>query len=212
MKILNLFIFLILISHKAYSIDRSEQRTWLGLFANKSIHSEFNLWAETQLRHDDSHQTMNQTLNRFGLIRKLSGQHEVGFLFAYVQSDTAKEYRPTFQYTYKFENDSTLYSIRNRLEFRDVEQQEANSMRWRTLFRWARPMAPSWDLLIWDEPFLNITHEEWTGQRVFERNRVFLGTVLKWEEIKIEFGYLNQLIPRENKTIQEHTLVGYLFF
>jgi hypothetical protein len=73
-------------------------------------------------------------------------------------------------------------------------------------------MATSWDLLIWDEPFLNITQEEWTGKRVFERNRVFLGTVLKWEEIKIEFGYLNQLIPRENKTIQEHSLVGYFFF
>jgi hypothetical protein len=155
---------------------------------------------------------MNQTLNRFGLIKKLSAHHEAGLLFAYVQSDTAKEYRPTLQYTYKFEKDSTLYSIRNRLEFRDVEQQEANSMRWRSLFRWAKPIAHSWDLLIWEEPFLNITHEEWSGQRVFERNRVFIGTVHKWEEIKIEFGYLNQLIPRQNKTIQEHTLVGYLFF
>jgi hypothetical protein len=97
MKYYILFVLLCLPVQNTFAFERSEQRTWLGLFANKSINSEFNLWAETQLRHDESHQTMNQTLNRFGLIKKLSSQNEVGFLFAYVQSDSAKEYRPTLQ-------------------------------------------------------------------------------------------------------------------
>jgi hypothetical protein len=64
--------------NNTFASGRGEQRTLRGLFAHKSINAEFNLWAETQLRHDESHQTMNQTLNRFGLIRKLSSQHEVG--------------------------------------------------------------------------------------------------------------------------------------
>jgi Protein of unknown function (DUF2490) len=191
---------------------RSEQRTWLGLFANKKITSDFNFWAETQLRHDESHQTMNQVLNRFGLLRPLNAHHEIGLLFAYVQSNTAKEYRPTLQYTYKSQLGLNSFALRNRLEFRELEEQEAKSIRWRTQLRWAQPLNEASDFVIWDEPFLTITHEDWTGNRVVERNRLFIGQKFKWPEFALEIGYLNQFIPRETKSIYEHSFVTYLIF
>ncbi len=207
-----LFLFLILIQSPSFADMRNEQRTWLGLFAQKKITSNLNLWAETQLRHDETHQTMNQVLNRFGLIKPISENHEIGFLFAYVQSDSAKEYRPTFQYSYKVQRESNFFTLRNRLELRDVEQQDAKSVRWRSLARWSHALNASYDFLIWDEPFLNLSHEKWTGERLFERNRLFIGTKIKWSELAFELGYLNQFIPRATKSIQEHTLVTYLFF
>ncbi len=212
MNKLLLFFSLIIIHSPCFADMRNEQRTWLGLFAQKKINSNLNLWAETQLRHDETHQTMNQVLNRFGLIKPISDRHEVGFLFAYVQSDTAKEYRPTFQYSYKIQDQSNFFTLRNRLELRDVEQQEAKSVRWRSLLRWSHALNESYDFLIWDEPFLNLTHEQWTGERLFERNRLFIGTKIKWSELALELGYLNQYIPRDTKSIQEHALVTYLFF
>ena len=212
MKKIFLVLVLILTYSPTFADIRNEQRTWLGLFAQKKLTTSLNLWAESQLRHDESHQTMNQVLNRFGLLKPLSPNHEIGLLFAYVQSDTAKEYRPTLQYTYKVQEDSDLFSIRNRLELRDVEQQESNSVRWRSLLRWSHVLSESSDLVIWEEPFLNLSHEKWTGERLFERNRAFIGTKLKLSEIALEIGYLNQFIPRDTKSIQEHTLVTYFFF
>ncbi len=212
MKKLLLFFSLIIIHSPCFADMRNEQRTWLGLFAQKKINSNLNLWAETQLRHDETHQTMNQVLNRFGLLRPLNSNHELGLLFAYVQSSTIKEYRPTLQHTYRSQISLNSFAVRNRLEFRELEEQEARSMRWRTLLRWSQTLNDDSDFIVWDEPFLTITHEDWTGNRFIERNRFFIGSKIKWREFFIEVGYLNQFIPRENKSVQEHALVTYIFF
>ena len=82
MKYLFLGFFVFVSISQTYADSRAEQRTWLGLFMRKKITTEYDLWAETQLRHDESNQTMNQTLNRFGVLKNLNEHHEVGFLFA----------------------------------------------------------------------------------------------------------------------------------
>jgi len=212
MKYLFLVFFVFVSISKTFADSREEQRTWLGLFMRKKMTTDYDLWAETQLRHDESHQTMNQTLNRFGVLKNLSEHHEIGFLFAYVQSATAKEYRPTLQYVYKNNGELNSFSMRNRLEGRDIEKNYANSMRFRSQIRLAHVLNPKYDLVIWDEPFVNLTHEQWTGNHIFERNRAFLGTRVKFENISFEVGYMNQFVPKEPHNVTEHILTTYFFF
>src|SRR5687768_6147989 len=99
MKFILLAFFLL--PFEVFAESRTEQRVWFGLFGRKTIATNYDLWAEVQLRHDETHQTMNQTLNRFGVLKTLSKEHEIGFLFAYVQTGLTKEYRPTLQYFFK---------------------------------------------------------------------------------------------------------------
>jgi hypothetical protein len=212
MKFLFLGLFVFLSIHQTFAETKEEQRTWFGLFMRKKITTDYDLWAETQLRHDEAHQTMNQTLNRFGILKNLNEHHELGFLFAYAQSATAKEYRPTLQYVYKLNGELNSFSARNRLEGRDIEDNDANSMRFRSQIRWAHVLNPKYDLVVWDEPFMNLTHEQWTGNRFIERNRAFIGTKVKFENISFEVGYMNQYIPRETRNTSEHILTTYFFF
>ena len=212
MKYLLLGFLVIFSQNETFADSREEQRTWLGLLIRKKITSDYDLWAETQLRHDESNQTMNQTLNRFGVLKNLNEHHEVGFLFTYVQSATAKEYRPTLQYVYKNNGELNSFSMRNRLEGRDIENNDANSMRFRSQIRLAHVLNSQYDLVVWDEPFMNLTHEQWAGNRFIERNRAFLGTRVKFENISLEVGYMNQYIPRETRNVSEHILTTYFFF
>lgn len=207
------FILIFLsVASLAYAETNNENRIWFGLFGKKNITSHYDLWAETQLRHDETNQTMNQTLNRFGVLRSLNSNHEVGFLFAFVQTGLTKEYRPTLQYVYRRSWETGGVSIRNRLEGRDLEDVEANSLRFRTQLRYSHSLSPIIDFVFWEEPFVNLTRETWTGDRFLERNRVFLGTRVKWLQLNLELGYMNQYVPRETKDLSEHVLVTYLFF
>ena len=217
MKLTLILFFSCFYLGQTFARESSEQRVWLGLFAKKKMTEHFDLWVETQLRHDENHQTMNQTLNRFGLLRGLNDNHEVGVLFAFVQTGLMKEYRPALQYLYKNNSPINSFSIRNRLEGRDIEdsktiaESEADSLRFRSQIRWAHTLSPQYDLVLWDEPFINLTHENWTGNRFFERNRSFLGTRIKFENIHFEVGYMNQYIPRNAVSMHEHTLILYIF-
>jgi hypothetical protein len=57
MKFTIVLFFTIFSIAQAFAVERAEQRVWLGLFAKKKITEHYDLWAETQLRHDETHQT-----------------------------------------------------------------------------------------------------------------------------------------------------------
>ena len=217
MKFFLVFLLAFLSVSQAFADQRDEQRVWLGIFAKKKITENYDLWAETQLRHDETHQTMNQTLNRFGLLRSLNEHHEVGVLFAFVQTGLMKEYRPTLQYVYKNNGPIDSFSIRNRLEGRDIEDSatiagsDANSLRFRSQIRLSHTLNHDYDLVLWDEPFATLTHEKWTGNHFIDRNRAFIGTRVKYEQISFEVGYMNQYIPRQTRSVSEHILALYFF-
>jgi len=207
-----LLIIILLLSYQAPAKTIEDQRTWLGFFGRKNIAQKYDLWMEVQLRHDEGQQTMNQTLNRFGFLKNLYSDQEIGFLFAYVQTGLTKEYRPTLHHTYKKNWLENNFSLRNRLEFRDIENNESDSLRLRSQFRWLHPVTQNYNLVIWEEIFLNITNESWTGNRTFERNRAFVGTRLKFNELSYEIGYMNQYVPRKELSTMEHILTLHLFF
>ncbi len=208
-----LFIFLILIPQMSWALDRSYERIWLGVMGKKALQNDFSLWQEYQLRYDANATTMQQTLFRFGLLKALDKKNEVGLIGGYIQTGLTKEYRPTLQYTYQFDpmGDTSL-SVRNRLEARIIEDNPDFSMRYRAQFRAMKPVNEDYSMVVWDEPFLNITDDTWTGHRMIERNRFFIGPRLHFDGLNLEVGYMNQFTPRKNANVTEHILTTYLYY
>lgn len=75
---------------------------------------------------------MNQSLYRFGLLKKLNENHEVGVIYAYVQSVSAKEHRPTLQHIQHIQHiqqygdlTSISFSGRSRIEIRFFEDNKS---------------------------------------------------------------------------------------
>lgn len=162
---------------------------------------------------DNNKFTLQQLLLRPGFLYKLNDKFEPGILYGYIQTDRQREHRPTLQLSQFFtRTDSENMSLRNRLEFRKIEDQDAASIRYRGALRYQRKLTASKSLIVWEEPFLNITHEEWSGERIFERNRFFAGMGLEYLKTRLEIGYLNQFIPRSDRDITEHILTLYLFY
>jgi hypothetical protein len=183
---------------------------WLGTFGKKSLTETSSFWSEVQLRYNADNGTMGQTLFRGGWLEKVSENHEFGLLFGYIQTNLQKEYRPTLQHIYQSKIFSeTNLSLRSRLELRDLENNSDTSVRYRLMMRAQSPINSYLSFVLWDEPFINITDENWTGSRVFERNRFFAGFRFPYESLTIETGYLNQFVPREVE-VSEHLFVVYV--
>ena len=91
-----------------------------------------------------------------------------------LRGTSTKEYRPTAQYMFKVSEGSSQFSVRSRLEYRDLEDVSADSVRARSVFRYEFSTTEKMDIVGWVGPFLNVTREGWSGNRFFERNRVFL--------------------------------------
>jgi len=199
----NIVIITFFLSTLSFAKTDQLAGAWLGYFANHKLTDKEFLHFETQLRHNTTDSKMGQTLVRFGVNHSLNERNKVGLLFAYVDSDAAKEYRLALQHQFTF---SSKLSFRQRLEARDIENNDSNSIRYRLNTRFDGAVT------VWDEVFVNLTRETWTGDRAFERNRFFIGPKHKFNSFVLEWGYLNQYIPRSEKSAMEHILVGYLFF
>lgn len=202
-----LLIITILFSSFAFSKTKDQQGGWLGIFSKKNLTSKYFWSSEAQLRYNFDTGSVGQFLYRTGLNYKVSDSTQSALLYGYISSDNAKEHRWTLQSSKKYSlNNNFQFSSRSRLEYRNLEDSDDNSLRLRLLLR-----ADYKDYIFWNEIFMNLTKDEWTGDRSFERNRLFIGHKLSVFDSKVEFGYLNQYIPREESRISEHVLVLYFF-
>lgn len=191
-----------------YAESRTLDRTWLGLFNKTKISSDYSFWTEAQARLDNERLTRQQLLFRFGILKPLSKSFEAGLLYAYVQTNPLYEHRPTLQLNSTFFKQShSSLTLRKRFEYRKLENSEAISGRFRASLRYQYK-----HFIVWEEPFINLTHETWTGERVFERNRFFVGRSFNVSLVNLEVGYLNQYVPRHERSLIEHVLVAYLFY
>lgn len=198
-----LLVFLVLIS--TFSYAEEFKRTWLGLFNKKEVSENFFLWAEVQARIDNEYFDEQQQLIRLGLLRPLSEKHEVGLLYAHIKTGMLQENRLALQLVTNW-HDSGL-TLRQRLEFRQLEGNDDRSIRYRALLRYQKNK-----FLVWNEAFINLTRETWTRHRTFERNRVFVGWDVPLAKTRLEVGYLHQYIPKDEKSTHEHVLIAYLFY
>lgn len=212
MKPIFLLILVFSTSLFAATSENTRNGTWLGFFHKKSLPQDYALWTEAQFRYLLDSTGMQQTLYRIGVLKKISSDHELGMIYGYIQTGITKEHRPTLQHVQQYGQFAAMkFSGRSRMEFRMLEDSPDDSLRFRYQLRGQQALTPLLDLVVWDEPFINLTKDEWTGERTFERNRFFIGTRLPFWEMHTEIGYMNQFIPRR-KDITEHILTLYLFY
>lgn len=207
MKLLILILASLIVTN-TFADTRSYDRTWLGLFNKKKVAEDYFVWAEAQARMDNDEFTSQQILLRTGLLKSFDDKNEAGLIYGYILTDDVREHRPTFQYSHTFfRNEDSVLSIRNRFEYRKQENNKTVSGRYRGALRYQKGAY-----IVWDEPFLNITHEDWTGNRLVERNRFFIGKSFKIQDMNLEAGYMNQYAPRTSRSTYEHILTLYLFY
>lgn len=207
MKII-LILSALLITLSASAETKNNPGAWFGLFHKKDLGNKFSIWGDYQLRYTMAKGEMQQTLFRFGPIYRLSERHEIGLLYGFVEFGV-KEYRTTLHHQF-YVNPKLL--LRSRLEYRNLEDNDDDSLRYRYLIRYLHPLKDSLSLLVWEEPFLNFTSDKWTERRFFDRNRVFFGFRFPAFGMEVEAGYMNQFIPRSQRDTMEHLALLYVFY
>jgi len=187
---------------------------WLGTFTKKDLGTKnFSIWAETQLRYSLTAGEMGQLLYRFGPLLQMENYPvELGLLYGFIQNNSSKEHRYTFQLTtnHLIDIDKKI-SVRLRLEHRDRENVDENSNRFRALIRFQQKLNKKYNLVIWNEAFLNFKSTSWAG-KITDRNRFFLGFNQFVANQKIEWGYLNQYVTNQDTHQTQHLLITYLPF
>jgi hypothetical protein len=212
MKTLSL-ILLCLFSKTVLAAD-DQTGAWLGTFANKKLTSSFNYWLETQVRFNHDQDATKQVLYRTGLLHKIGKSHSLGYLYAFIQSGLTREHRFTFQHGQTYGILANFkFSHRARLEARILEDDDTkNAGRARYLLR-VEQNKDHYGLVIWNEYFANLNKTTWNGDTHSDRNRFFIGIKNKFlASNRIEFGYLNQYVPRDTGDVSEHILTFYFFF
>ncbi len=206
MKNLIILLFLTFVTI-SYSSERSQNSGWVGIFAKKELTKEFSWWSEAQQRYSFDQGGVGQFLYRTGGLYRLNDSHGLGLIYGYITTGDIKEHRWTFQHTQSFmSSESSKLSSRTRLEYRNNEDSDDDSWRFRYLLRFDKNAG-----VFWNEVFLNFTDEEGADHQAFERNRLFIGRGLELFDSKVEYGYLNQYVPRQDTSIIEHIAVVYFF-
>ena len=137
MKFLQAFILFSFVIFTSYADTRSYDRTWLGIFGKSSVSGRAFIWNEIQSRLDNDRFTLQQLLLRPGVLYKINEDVEAGILYGFIETDRQKEHRPTLQLTQFFtRTDTESLSLRNRLEFRQHEDHESRSVRYRGADQW----------------------------------------------------------------------------
>lgn len=206
MRIILSFLFLI-ISLNVFAVE-NKSKFWFGTFANNELSQRFSFWIETQLRYGLDEGQTSQFLYRTGLLQKKSDDLAYGYLYGFITANGVNEHRYTFQHALKY---NALVSHRARLEYRTFEKIEDSTWRFRYLLRYAQNNKSKMGIVVWDELFLNLQKDDLSGNTFVERNRLFIGLSKKHHNAKMEFGYLNQFVPRDNLDVSEHVLVLYIF-
>ena len=208
-----MFLYLSIFTANGYAWDADHHRQWIGVFNKKKFKEDYSFWQEYQWRYNADQGRTQQTLLRFGVLKQVSSAHEVGFLLGLVESGVTQEIRPTIQHTYVHDLDEeNILSLRSRLEYRDIEKNSVQSLRYRIHTGFRHLLNLRYSLLISNELFLNLTREQWSGDRAIERNRLFTGLRIDESYGRWEVGYLYQHAPRQTASIQEHIAVLYFYF
>lgn len=196
-----------------YASSSNNHRQWVGVFNKKPIKENYSFWQEYQWRYNGDLGRTQQMLFRFGVLKQLTPSHEVGFILGLIETGALQEVRPTFQHIYMHNfNEENILSLRSRLEYRDIEKNSDQSVRYRISAGLRHILDSRYSILMSNELFINLTREQWTGDRAIERNRLFSGLRIDESYGRWEVGYLYQYAPRRTTSVQEHVAVVYFYF
>ena len=215
-KFLPLFMGVLISPMTSLATTNNDTNGWYGFFNKSNIQGNFSWWTETQLRYNMDAEEMGQTLVRTGLLMAIDGSQyksEFGLLYGYINTGLVKEHRFALQHSMAYLGFLEGFSHRIRYEFRTLEQGGAPSNRFRYLLRYQGPeICSNSKLVIWDEVFLNTEEGNTDETAHLDRNRFFAGLRIPFENMNMEVGYLNQLVPRNTGTQMDHVATVYMFF
>jgi hypothetical protein len=204
-----IILCLAILFQSAHAIDHNPG-AWFGLFTKKPLYDRFSLHNEVQLRYDLDRDNTQQLLVRFGGLYEINPNQEAGLLYAFVSNANSNEHRLTQQFIQKLSlNEGSKGLFRFRLEERVLEDRGPLAFRTRIMGRYQKEIRKYFDLVVWDELFINLNKRPWNGNENFDRNRLFIGARYELANSSIEYGYLNQLVNRQTEDVMEHLAVVY---
>ena len=196
----------------AHDLD-DDVGAWLALAAQGAIGHEgdgsrWRWWFDAHARFFDDSDGFEQSILRPGLGYDLSSRSTVWLGYGWINTHPANvanidEHRIWQQYTWGIPLEVGKFSSRTRLEQRFVERGDDVGWRLRQFVRWTRPLQsdPGLGLRLWDEVFFNLNDTDWGADTGFAQNRLFAGFGWSFrgtQSYTLEFGYLNQYIPRDS--------------
>lgn len=194
-------IFIILISFISLSAQAGTSNyggTWVGAGSSAKINNDFSFFHSGDIRYHLDKGEINQILNSIGIKHKKANlSHAVFYGFMYTENNL-KEHRLSYKLAFPLLHGLNVSSA---VEWRNLEDHDDTSYRIRPRIEYTKEQY-----LIWNELFINLTRETWTGERTVERNRFFIGLQNKIGDINYSIGYMNQYIPRDLQSFSEHIL------
>lgn len=205
-----IIICLAMFIHSSHAVDQNPG-AWFGLFTKKPLYDRISLHNEVQLRYDLDSDNTQQLLVRFGGLYEMNPSQEAGLLYAFISNSNSNEHRLTQQFVQKLSLPETHKGLfRIRVEERVLEDRGPLTFRARIMGKYQKEVHKYFELVVWDELFINLTKKEWNGNSSFDRNRLFLGARYELANSSIEYGYLNQLVNRASEDVMEH--LGVIYF
>jgi hypothetical protein len=180
---------------------------------------QWKFWLEGQGRFGNDTTTASQGMLRPGLGYALTDKASLWLGYGSIPTMEPfaavdfNEQRIWQQFLWSETMSLGAFQSRTRFEERFINQGEA-AYRFRQLFKISHPLAfaPNWSLVGWDEMFVHLSDTFRTAAG-FDQNRLFGGLGYAFDkELKLEVGYMNQLIHREdNGERMDHNIAISLF-
>jgi hypothetical protein len=201
-----LILILILLCSKGASAVDNNSGFWTGTIVKKTLNSRFSFWTDAQFRYNFDLGSNYENVFRPGLYYHLSSETQIGFLYGVFSTSPIREHRPTLDIIHqKSVSSHNTLTLRGRFEQRLFEDQNNDSTRARFMIRLDHSFDNNWAPVISNEAFIYISDEP----KTFDQNWFFVGVRRNFENIKLEYGYMNQYIKRNDSDQMKHLMVLY---
>jgi hypothetical protein len=200
--------------------NEEDVRLWTSFVAEGKFSDQYRWTAEVQPRFRNDAKDADQLIIRPSVSYVLTDRSSISLGFAYVETDTgqrvSKEDRLWQQFSYASKMGDLSWSSRTRLEQRSLDVADETSHRLRQMLRASHPVSQgsAWNVLGWNELFVNLNDTPWAGRSGINQNRLFTGVMWRYsQKSRIEVGYLNQLIntPSGRENQMNHVLSSTWF-
>lgn len=221
-------ILCLMMTQPANGQPTEDFQTWGSVTATGSLNglkpglNHFKYWLEGQGRFGNDTSLFSQGILRTGLGFEVNKNTSVWLGYAWIPTDqpfTNKafdENRIWQQLLWSKKYSIASAMSRSRLEQRFIPAGNDVGWRFRQMLKTSVPLpfAPSFNLVVSEEYFVNINKTNWGADNGFDQNRVFGGIGFNFNKnIKAEVGYMNQYIHKAIGSDQmNHLLSVNLFF
>lgn len=203
----------------AYAAPVADSQVWVMASVLAPIKDQYRFYLEVQPRIAEDVSRLRPLLVRPALVYRLSERNSVWFGYGYIptfQGARLAEHR-VWQQFFREVNDGWRTWI-HRLRFEERFLQSADvSLRFRYMFRFLNALEDGkrWSVAAWDELMFNFNSVPGGPATGFDQNRVFVGISVLLAPVRIEPGYMNNLVrqpgPRDRINHVAYVMVAVTF-